>query len=364
MLGVMKTPDGDAPDQLDTRGILLTLTVVSLAFAWVLAPFYGTILWASIIALVFRTPFRRLRTRLGGRPTLAALITLAIVLVAVVLPFALVMASLASEAATLYGRLESGELEVAKSLRSHFAALPTWVLVGLGHFGLANFDALQARLIEALSLASQFIATQALGIGLTTFEFVADLFITLYLAFFMIRDGDALARDLRRAFPLGPEHTRTLFDKFTTVLRATVKGNLLVAAIQGALGGVAFWYLGIGGALLWAAAMALVSLLPAIGAALVWGPVVLFLLATGEPGKALALTLWGVFAIGLIDNVLRPVLVGKDTRMPDYLAMISTLGGIAVFGINGFVLGPAIAALFVAIWHMHVSARPPLRDDT
>jgi len=232
----------------------------------------------------------------------------------------------------------------------------------LDRFGLIDFDTLQRRLVAALTLGSQFIASRALGIGQDTFEFVAGLFITLYLAFFLVRDGEALLRDLRRAIPLAPEHTHDLLDKFTTVLRATVKGNLLVAAIQGALGGLAFWFLGVGGALLWAVLMAFLSLVPAVGAALVWVPVAAYFLVTGAIWKGVALTAYGVLVIGLVDNLLRPVLVGKDTRMPDYLVMITTLGGMAVFGLNGFVLGPAIAAMFIAVWHIHVATANAPQD--
>jgi len=141
------------------------------------------------------------------------------------------------------------------------------------------------------------------------------------------------------------------------VIRATVKGNLLVAAIQGALGGVAFWFLGVSAALLWAVLMAFLSLLPAVGAGLVWVPVAIYLFMTGVVWQSLALVAWGVLVIGLVDNVLRPLLVGKDTGMPDYVVMITTLGGMAVFGINGFVVGPAIAAMFFAVWHIYGVAR-------
>ena len=140
---------------------------------------------------------------------------------------------------------------------------------------------------------------------------------------------------------------------FGTVVRATVKGNLLVAAIQGVLGGVAFWFLDIPAALLWAVLMAFLSLVPAVGAALVWVPVAVYFLVTGALWECIALTAWGVLVIGLVDNLLRPVLVGKDVRMPDYVVMITTLGGMAVFGIHGFVIGPTIAAMCMAVWHIH-----------
>jgi predicted PurR-regulated permease PerM len=216
-----------------------------------------------------------------------------------------------------------------------------------------NFDALQRRLASTLAQASQVVATQALRIGHDTFDFIVGLFLALYLAFFLIRDAQAIAHGVRRAIPLAPHHQKELFDKFTTVIRATVKGNLLIAALQGALGGVAFWYLDIEAAVLWAVVMAFLSLLPAVGAGLVWLPVAVYSLLTGEVWQGVALIAYGVLVIGLVDNLLRPALVGKDTRMPDYVVLLTTLGGMAVFGINGFVLGPTIAAMFVAVWHIY-----------
>ena len=127
--------------------------------------------------------------------------------------------------------------------------------------------------------------------------------------------------------------------------------------MQGVLGGLAFWFLGITGPLLWGALMALLSLLPAVGAALVWGPVAAYLLASGSLWPAIGLTVWGVLVIGLVDNVLRPILVGKETRLPDYLVLIATLGGLSVFGINGFVIGPVIAAMFLASWEIFTEVR-------
>ena len=157
--------------------------------------------------------------------------------------------------------------------------------------------------------------------------------------------------------PLETRQTQRLLGTFVTVVRATVKGNIVIALIQGLLGGLAFWVLGLPGPLLWGALMALLSLLPAVGAALVWAPVALYFIFTGSLWAGLGLTAWGVLAIGLVDNLLRPVLVGKDTNMPDYLVLFSTIGGIAVFGLNGFVIGPVIAALFLALWDMFTLAR-------
>jgi predicted PurR-regulated permease PerM len=339
------------------RALLLLLGVVTLAFGAILLPFYGAIMWGAIIALLFTPLYRWLLPRLKRRRTLAAVLTLLAVLLIVVLPFVLVSASLAREATMVYQQIQSGEVNPARYLRSLFVALPDWIMSLLDRFGLVSFDTVQRRLTELLTKGSQFIATQTLSIGQDAFDFVASLFITLYLAFFLIRDGDAVVRAVGSAIPLEAEHKQELLDKFSTVIRATVKGNLAVAAVQGALGGLAFWFLDIGGALLWAVLMAFLSLLPAIGAGMVWVPVAAYLFLNGEFWSAVGLTAYGVLVIGLADNVLRPLLVGKDTRMPDYLVMITTFGGMAVFGINGFVIGPAIAAMFIAVWHIHATTR-------
>ncbi len=332
---------------------LLLLIAVSLALGWILLPFYATIMWAVIIAMIFAPLHRRLLVRMKQRRTLAALATLLVVIVMVILPFVFIAAALAREAAMLYAQLQSGALNPGLYFRGVFDALPNWMTSLLDRFGLIDFDSLQTQLSAALAQGSKFIATQALGIGQVTFEFVVSLFITVYLAFFLIRDGEDIARILKHAIPLGAVPKQALIEKFSTVIRATIKGSLLIASIQGALGGIAFWFLGVRGALLWAVLMAFLSLLPAVGATLVWVPVAIYFFLTGAIWQSIALLAYGVFVIGLIDNVLRPVLVGKDTRMPDYFVMITTLGGMAVFGINGFVLGPVIAAMFITVWHFY-----------
>jgi predicted PurR-regulated permease PerM len=195
------------------------------------------------------------------------------------------------------------------------------------------------------------------SLGQDTFNFLVAFGVMLYLLFFLLRDGNGLAARVRQAIPLAEEDKRELLARFAAVIRATVKGNILVAVVQGVLGSLAFWFLGIHGALLWGVVMAVLSLLPAVGAALVWGPVAVYLMVSGALWKGVGLVVWGVVVIGLVDNVLRPILVGKDTKMPDYLVLVSTLGGIAVFGLNGFVIGPVIAALFMAVWDIFIERR-------
>lgn len=331
----------------------------ALALGWILQPFWGAILWAVIIALIFLPLYHRLRRRLHGRRELAAALVLGLVVLIGVLPLVLIAASIAREAAMLYQLIADGSWAPEQSLRTLFNTLPGWVGDLLDHLGVGSFDVLQKKLAGAVAQASQLIASRALGVGLDTFDFISSLFIMLYLAFFLLRDGEQLVRTAARGLPLDLVHQKALAAKFSTVVRATVKGSLVVSLVQGALGGLAFWVLGVQGALLWAVLMAFLSLVPAVGAALVWAPVALWLAVQGHWGQAMGLAAWGVLAIGLVDNLLRPILVGKDTRLPDYVVMISTLGGMSVFGINGFVVGPAIAAMFVATWHIWVPGSDP-----
>lgn len=345
----------NAPERRTLLWVLLA--IVSLALLAILAPFYGTLLWSVIVALLFSPLYRRLVVRLKGRRTLAALLTQAVVVVLLVLPFVFVSAALVNEAAALIEHAQRTPSRPGDYLRPLYDMLPHPVRNLLARLGIGDVDALWRRIAAVLGQGSQFVAAQVLRIGQNTFRLVASLFIMLYVSFFLIRDGEVVARALREALPLHPQDSLELTAKFSTVIRATVKGNLLVACLQGTLGGLALWVLGVSGALLWGVVMAFLSLLPAIGAALVWAPIALYLAATGAVWKAAMLAAWGVLVIGLVDNLLRPILVGNDTRLPDYVILITTLGGMAVFGIHGFVLGPAIAAMFLAVWHIVVTKR-------
>ena len=174
----------------------------------------------------------------------------------------------------------------------------------------------------------------------------------LYLLFFFLRDGPRMVEALVRALPLGDQRERHLLGRFAEVSRATIKGTLVVGIVQGAIGGIAFAVLGIGAPVLWGVVMALLSILPVVGTALVWLPTAIILIVNGQIFGGVALILVGVFAIGLIDNLLRPILVGRDTRLPDYLILLATLGGLAGFGLAGIIIGPIIAAFFISVWHM------------
>jgi predicted PurR-regulated permease PerM len=348
---------------LEDKTFLVLIVAVSLAFAWILWPFYGSVFWGTVLAILFAPPYRRLLTSVGQRRTLAALATVLIVLMMVILPLTLIFALLLQEGFSVYERIQSGELNIGQYFQQVFGALPAWVTDLLDRFGLTNLGLMQERLSSSLMKGSQFLAAQALSIGQNTFDFIVNLFIVLYLLFFLLRDGDDLTKRIRNAMPLHPEQQRDLLNRFTTVIRATVKGNVVVAIVQGALGGLIFWFLGVHAPVLWAVLMAFLSLLPAVGSALIWLPVAIYFLVTGAIWQGVVLIAFSVLVIGLVDNILRPILVGKDTKMPDYVILISTLGGMAIFGLNGFVIGPVVAAMFIAVWDIVASSRTGMRID-
>jgi predicted PurR-regulated permease PerM len=340
------------PPDLHAKAFLLLLAGVSIAFLGVIFPVFGAVLWAVTFAILFAPLNRALRRRLRLGPAMAAVLTTTVVLVLVILPTVLLAGFMVQEASALLERLRSGEIDLALYYRRVLAVLPEWATRLLHGAGLDDLASVQARLKESAARGTQPIASRLWLISQGTLDFSVNFVVMLYLLFFLLRDGEALMRRIERAMPLDPPVQARLYRNFTVVVRSTVKGNVVVALVQGALGGVALVALGIPGALLWAVVMAVLSLLPAVGAALVWGPVALYLLATGDVAKGLGLAAFGIFVIGLVDNVLRPILVGKETRMPDYVVLVSTLGGMSLFGPNGFVIGPVIAALFIAAWDL------------
>lgn len=360
----MNTPrlesDAESLSDIQDRTFWLLIVAITVAFFWILLPFYGAVFWATIIAVLFAPVQRRLVRSFRGRRNAAALATLALVLVVVILPLAWIGAMITQEAASLYAKIQAGEVRPGSWFRAMLDALPPWATSLLDRFNLTSLSDVQQRFAAGLQRAVQFIVQQGVNIGQGTFQFVIAFFVMLYLLFFLLRDGDRLVRRIRLALPLQPDLKQQFGEKFTTVVRATVKGNIVIAVLQGLLGGLAFWVLGIHGAVLWGVAMAVLSLLPAVGAALVWLPVALYLIGSGSIWQGIGLIAFGVLVIGLVDNLVRPILVGKDTKMPDYIVLISTLGGLAVFGINGFVIGPVIAALFIAAWDIVAVSRAPL----
>lgn len=333
---------------VENKAFIIVLGLITLAFLTILQPFWSSIFWACVMALLFFPLQRRLRGKLSGKDSLAALLTLLAGIFLVVIPVTVIAFAFVAEGAQLYELIENQELNPEQFIERIGSAVPV-IPDLMQRFGIDTSN-LRSYLSDSAIAMSRLLSQEALNFGRNTVSFTVGLALMLYLSFFLLRDGDKMMGWLGTAVPLENERRQLLFRKFTEVVRATVKGNLVVALVQGALGGLIFWILGITAPVLWAVVMAFLSLVPAVGAALVWVPVAIYLFATGDILQGSILVAYGAIIIGLADNVLRPILVGRDTKLPDYLVLFSTLGGISLLGINGFVIGPLIAALFLSFW--------------
>lgn len=340
-------------DLQQQRGIaqgsfLLALIIITVLFGWILQPLAGAILWAGVIAILFYPLQMRWQARFGPRRNLLALSVLAVCTLMVILPTLGVLATLVQEGAVVYSKMQSGEIDIAGYFERG-TRLPAPVQHLMDRFGL-DITRFRQLLKDASVQASQYLAGKLLSFGQNAAQFFVALAVMLYLTFFFLRDGKTLVRLLVRALPFGDDRERVLLRKIADVVGASIRGNLTVAAVQGTLGGLMFWILGIEAPLLWGVLMIFASLIPSIGAALVWAPAAVFLLMTGAIWQGVVLIAFGAGVIGLVDNILRPILVGRETNLPDWLVLLSTLGGISIFGLNGFVLGPLIAVLFIGFW--------------
>ncbi len=336
---------------------LALLSLVTFTFIWLVSAFLMPVFWAATLAIVFRPVAQRITLWLNGRKTASALLTLLFILLTVIVPAMLLVSAVASEASALYERIQNGDIdpnEILDWAQSSLPLVPDY-LAGLG----VDLDEVRNNVSAIAVKGSQFVGSLALTVGQNAVNFTVMFFLMLYLLFFFLRDGSDITEALITALPLGDDRERALFAKFAEVSRATIKGTLLIGAVQGALGGLMFAFVGIDAAVFWGVMMMVLSLLPVVGASLVWGPAAVLMFINGEVGSAVFLVIFGAVAIGLIDNLLRPLLVGRDTRMPDYLVLFSTLGGLSLFGISGFVIGPVIAALFLSMWVMFAEENGP-----
>lgn len=332
------------------RAFLGLVGLATLAFAWVLLPFLGAVFWAVVIAIVFYPLYQRLLALLNNRPGLASLATVVIVLLIVIIPLLLIAVAIIQEATTLVANIQSEDMALQDILQTVLAVLPQWSKSILTRLGLTDLEAIQASIASALSGWVQAIAPRVFSIGQSAVNVFISLFAMLYLTFFLFRDGKTLMGHLKAAAPFRAALKDALLARFTLVVRATVKGDILVAMVQGGLGGLGFWVLGIHATILWTVLMSFLALLPLFGAALVWLPFAIYFLATGAILQGVGLLAYGVLVVGLVDNFMRPFLVGQATKIPEFVVLISTLGGVATFGLQGFITGPVVAAMFIAVW--------------
>lgn len=337
------------------------LLVTTLAFLGLIQDLLQPIFWAAVLSTLFYPAYQWLHHRLNGQSALAAVGTIGVIILSVILPLLLMSIAVASEASALYQRLSSNEIDLLASLQSLEQMLPVASDL-LDHLGL-SLSELQQQFSDAAVGISQYLASRMVTLGQNALRVVGLFFLMIYLLFFFLRDGRQLLDTMSGIIPLGDVRERRLFEKFAEVSRATIKGTIVIGLVQGFLGGVIFWTLGIEGAALWGVVMTVLSFLPAVGAALVWAPAGALLIFTGQAIKGLLLLVLGTLIIGLVDNLLRPILVGRETQLPDYMVLITTLGGLTLFGLSGVVIGPVIGALFITTWEMFGREYAPAARD-
>lgn len=326
----------------------MMLLAISAAFFGMIGPFLMALFWAAMLAMIFSRPYRLLRLRLKGKENLAAFITTIFIVLLVVLPGFFIVLALVNESVGVYEKINSGEWDLTGIVDYIQTETPRLESL-LREVGMTP-ERLKADLANFAVNAARTVADRLLSYTQNAIAFTVQFFLMLYILFFFLRDGRQIVHSVMNALPLGNRWERILIERFSGVARATLKGTLIVAMVQGTIGGLAFAILGIEGAMFWGVIMTILSILPVGGSGLIWGPAAIMLATQGMWGKAVVLALVGALGIGLIDNVLRPILVGRDTKMPDFLVLLATLGGLGWFGLSGFVIGPVIAALFLTFW--------------
>ncbi len=329
---------------------LLLLGGVTYWFYDLIQPFLMTVFWAVVLAIVFWPVQNWLLRKAPQRQALAASLTTLLIVLVVVVPLTLIVFAVIAQVTGLIDKVNSEEIDPNIAIQWVEDQVP-FLREQAAQIGV-DFDEIKNNVRGAIAAVGQTAANFALEATQNLLGILVNFFLMLYFLWFFLYDGTRIVGFIMRALPLGDNDELTLLNRFAIVSRATLKGTMIVAIVQGTLGGLLFWGVGIEGALFWGVLMTLLSLLPVGGSAVIWVPAAIIMAIQGSWGKAIIIVAFGALAIGLVDNLLRPVLVGRDTKMPDYLVLIATLGGIASFGLAGFVIGPVVAAMFLTVWAM------------
>ena len=346
------------------KAFLLFLVVgMSIVLLVLLKSFLMTIVVAAVMAGLLRPVYAKLRKRVGGRAPVAAGLTVLLTLAVVVVPLIAVGGLVVSQAASI--------TENVRPILDKTANSPTYLDQQLKR--LPGYDKyLQPHRQQILNKAGEVVKSiggvlmaSLSSTTLSTVAFIGNFFLALYAMFFFLVDGPGMLAEILNHLPLHADEKKLLTDRFMSITRATIKGTIVIGVIQGSLTGIAFWVVGIPSVAFWTVLMVLLSVVPIVGGALIWVPACIVLFAMGSVGKAIGLALFCALIVGSVDNLLRPWLVGRDTKLHDLVILFSTLGGLLVIGPLGFVLGPVLAGLFVTSWQIFgIAYREQLADGS
>ncbi len=328
--------------------LLLVLGIITFLLGYILKPFFFAIFWAILLAAIFAP----LNGWLHGKfksSNLCAGLTLGAVVVTFILPVGLILTLLVGQSLEIYNSINSSKGSWVDSLTGMLNALSQHPI--LARFNLDQ-QFMTDKSIELLKVATNFLVSNLSAFTGNTIVFFVEFAVMLYCLFYFLRDGDEFVDTIAHYLPVDRRHLDTFIDEFLVTSKATLKFTFIIGGIQGLLGGLVFFITGIEGALVWGVLMIGLSIVPAIGNAIIWAPAGIIMLFMGHLWQGIAILVFGSIVISSVDNLLRPILLGKDIQMHSLLIFLSTLGGIAVFGFSGFVLGPVVAAFFLAIWKL------------
>lgn len=332
--------------------LLLLVAAISYLFFMMIRVFIGALFLAAIFSGMTYGLYNRILGR-ANRPALAAIVTILIVLLGIVLPlsaFAGIVAAEAVQVTQSVGPWVQRQVSRPDEIERWLESLP------MAESIMPYKNQVTAKLGELAQGAGTFLVTTVAHLTRGTVGFFLQLFVMLYAMFFFLIGGPRILGLILYYLPLEPEQENQMVERFLSVTRATLKGSLVIGIIQGALAGGAFAVVGVPSPVFWGTVMAVLSIIPGVGTALVWVPACIWLAAVGKPGAALGLAIWCAVVVGTVDNFLRPRLVGRDTKMSDLLVLLGTLGGLIMFGAIGFIVGPIIAALFITVWEIYGKA--------
>jgi predicted PurR-regulated permease PerM len=336
---------------------LLIVLAIALYLCWqMVQPFVNVILWAAVLAVVFYPLHRRIRERVVN-PAGAAIVSTLLVVVLILMPATFITVAVVRELAGAADNLQAGVQKLSDA-----STIPGlgWVLEKTR--GYVTIDPVEARkfLAERLQVWGAALAASTLVVVGGAVGAVVQMVLVVFTLFYMFRDGERIRGSVYDILPLQRIQMHDISSRTRDVIAATIYGVLAISAIQGSLGFLIFWILGIPSPLLWGVVMFFLSMIPMAGAFLVWVPAAIYLALTGAYIKALILVVWGLVVIGSIDNFLSPRLVGRRARLHELLIFFSVLGGLEVFGILGLVLGPVVVAITLALIEMvRQSFKPP-----
>ncbi len=329
--------------------VVLTFGIIAI-FIGMIKGFLIALFLAAVFSAMAAPIFERINTAIGSRRGTAGAATLALLIIIILLPGLILLNVIALQAQDIGEQALPWIQSQLRDISGNGSRLPDWLPL---HDQIqAWMPQILAKLGELSSNVGGFVVQALSAITSGTAEFLLQLFVMLYAMFYFLKEGPAILDQINRHAILPNDVRNAVFQRAVVVTRATLKGTLLIGVAQGLLGGIGFAIFGVEGAAFWGAVMAIASMLPVVGTSLIWAPAVVYLLATGDTTSAIGLALWSALIVGNIDNILRPILVGGDTEMSDLLVLISTFGGLSMFGAVGLVLGPVVAAVATTLFEV------------